>query len=277
MLHSVNTMQEYTIQVTDGEIGTVDQLLFDDQHWTVRYLVVDTGGWLSGGLVLISPIAIRAVHRNVQTLEVDLTRQQVEQSPTIDAHQPVSRQKELEYFEYYGYTPYWGGAGIWGADMYPAALHPVVAPVPTTPIAPLTTPAVPPRATDDALSEQPTERAEERGDPHLRSTREVIDYTIQARDGDIGHVEDFLIDDESWTLRYMVVDTRNWLPGKQVLVAPRWISAISWAEQQVRVDVPRDTIKAAPEFDPSQPVDRDYEARLHQHYRRPTYWDEAHT
>jgi hypothetical protein len=257
-------MQGYTIQATDGEIGTVDQFFFDDEKWTVRYLVVDTGGWLSGRRVLISPIAIRTARWNDQTLDVDLTRQQVEQSPGIDTDKPVSRQKELEYANYYGYGPYWEGYGVWGVGMYPAPMHPLVAPVPAS------TSVVPP--TDPT---QPATPARTEGDPHLRSTREVIGYTTQASDGEIGHVDDFMGDDETWELRYMVVDTGNWLSGKKVLVAPRWISKVTWAESQVYVDLPRDIIEGAPPFDPYTPISRDYEAQLHNYYQQPPYWSTA--
>jgi uncharacterized protein YrrD len=255
-------MHGYTIQATDGEIGTVAQFLFDDIHWAVRYLVVDTGGWLSGRRVLISPIAIRAARWNDQVIDVDLTRQQVEQSPGIETDQPVSRQKESEYAQYYGYAPYWGGAGVWGMGMYPGYLHPAIAPVPAAaPVAPAT------------ATEQPATPARESGDPHLRGTREVIGYAIQAGDGEIGQVDDFIVDDETWELRYMVVDTGNWLSGKKVLVAPRWISKVTWSEARVYVDLPRDMIKDAPEFDPYTPISRDYEARLYDHYQRPRYWN----
>lgn len=263
MLRSIQNLYDYTIKATDGEIGRVDQFLFDDRHWTVRYLVIDTGGWLSGRMVLVSPIAVRGVHHNDRTIEVDLTRQQVEQSPGIESNQPVSRQKEMEYIQHYGYPPYWEGGGVWGTGLYPAALHPAVAPVPV----------IPPERTSPQTTTGTTQTSTETGgDPHLRSTREVIDYAIQASDGDLGHVEDFLIDDETWTLRYMVVDTQNWWPGKKVLIAPPWIGDISWADSQVRVDLPREAIKSAPEFDPSKPFDRDYEARLYEHYQQPAYW-----
>jgi len=265
MLRSVKTLQGYTIRATDGELGQADQFLFDDQTWTIRYLVVDTGGWLTQRLVLVSPIAIKAARWDEQVIDVELTRQQIEQSPDIDADQPVSRQKEEEYFQYYNYQPYWRGTGLWGAGTYPAAaaypVYPYAAP-----------PAVPPPP--DHAEQAPAR--EERGDPHLRSTREVIDYTIEASDGELGHVEDFIVDDETWSLRYLVVDTRNWLPGKKVLVAPRWISDISWGDMRVSVDLPRETIKQAPAFDPSQSISREYEARLHEHYGRPAYWDDTH-
>ena len=263
MLHSIHEMKGYTLQTRDGAIGTVNQFLFDDQHWTIRYMIVDTGGWLSGRRVLISPISIRTSSWDKRLIDVDLTKQHVEHSPGTHTDEPVSRQKEAELAEYYGYAPYWGGAGVWGPGLYPAPLlyaYPMRS-------APLMSPAAPTRP----IGQQQTE-TRERGDPHLRSTEEVIGYTIQARDGDIGQVADFLVDNETWTLRYMVVDAGGWWSGKQVLVAPEWIGTISWERSCVAVDLTRETIKGAPEFDPYTPVSRDYEAQLHAYYGQPAYW-----
>lgn len=257
MLRSIKALEGYTIRATDGDIGTADHFLFDDQHWTIRYLVVATGGWLSRRHVLISPIAILNAKWDAQRIDLTLTRQQVEHSPPIEADQPVSRQKELDYINYYGYQPYWGGAGVWGMGMYPAAL----ATPGFVPGTPLTTP--PPLEQDADQTEQ--------GDPHLRSTQHVIDYLIQAQDGQLGHVDDFLVDDEQWVVRYMVVDTKTWWPGKKVLVAPEWIAGVEWESFQVKVDLPREIIQHAPEFDPYTPVSQAYESELHSYYQHRGY------
>lgn len=151
---------------------------------------------------------------NSELLAFLLTRQQVKDSPDIATDQPISRQQEAEYFRYYGYPVYWSGHGLWGVSMYPTYPgYPGAAALPPGYV-------VPPTETPQAEAE--------RGDPHLRSTREVIGYHIQALDGEIGHVEDFIVDDANWAIRYMVVDTRNWWPGKKVLVSPQWIKAVSW-------------------------------------------------
>ena len=264
MLHSIQEMNGYTIQASDGEIGTVDQFLFDDQQWTIRYLVVDTGGWLSGRRVLISPISVKAANWNEQVIGLSLTKQQVEQSPGIYQDLPVSRHKEAELAQYYGYQPYWGGVGYWGAGLYPGPLLYASPAVPN----PATAPAVPAGTTTRQDAD-----TQERADPHLRSTREVSGYTIQARDGEIGQVDDFLVDDETWVLRYLVIDTGGWWSGKKVLIAPDWIRAISWERSGVQVDLLRERIKQAPEFDPYKPVSRDYEQRLYEYYEQPTYWN----
>ena len=248
MLRSVSGMRGFTIHATDGDMGSVDDFLFDDQQWTIRYLVANTGSWLSSRLVLVSPIAFRSADVARETFDVALTRQQVENSPSIATDQPVSRQLEGEYSRYYGYPCYWAGQGLWGAGMYPRMEDMA--------------------AVSSTYQEMETGRQPE-GDPYLRSAREVTGYAIQARDGDLGHVEDFIVDDESWGLRYLVVDTRNWWPGKHVLVSPRWIDSVSWTESSVMVDLLRETIKEGPEYDPSMLLDRAYESRLlRRHPRR---------
>jgi sporulation protein YlmC with PRC-barrel domain len=258
MLRSVNDLQGLHIRANDGEIGSVDQFFFDDETWTIRHLVVDTGNWLSGRKVLISPIALGRSDWGAAGLSLLLTKEQIKNSPSIDTDKPVSRQHEVEYFNYYGYPYYWHGPALWGAGAYPLA-------VPRTE-------GYPDRvgvATGYAGS-APAPKAvpQEEGDPHLRSTREVIGYYIEATDGGIGHVEDFIIDDQSWAIRYMEVDTVNWWPGKKVVITPEWITRVSWAQSKVYVSVARETIKNAPEYDPTAITNRDYEDRLYDYYSR---------
>jgi hypothetical protein len=198
-------------------------LYFDDETWTVRYLVVDTGGWLTGRQVLISPVAVTKLDWYASRINVRLTKDEVENSPSIEQDKPVSRQHEAAYATYYNYPYYWTGPYLWG----PAALPGRV---------------LTPQPEDSQAHEiAAMQRASE--DVHLRSVEEVTGYYIEAKDGDIGHVEKFLIDDENWTIRYMVVDTRNWLPGKNVLVSPEWISSVSWSDKRVYVDLSREQIK----------------------------------
>lgn len=267
MLQSINNLQGRGIRATDGDIGSVKQFFFDDETWTIRYLVADTGGWLPGRHVLISPIALGDTDRAGEALNVSLTKQQIEDSPDIDTEKPVSRQHETDYSNYYGYAPYWHGGGLWGAGAHPAGM-----------MVPPTVLGYPDRvgvATGYASSgaTPAAARSEEQGDPNLRSTNEVVGYYIEATDGDIGHVEDFIIDDASWAIRYMVVDTVNWWPGKKVVVAPQWIERVSWGESKLYVDLTREKIKNAPEYDPTKVVDREYENRLYEHYDRPKYFD----
>jgi uncharacterized protein YrrD len=247
MLRTANSLKAATIAATDGNIGSVEDLYFDDASWTIRYLVVDTGTWLPGRQVLISPLSTRA-GGDSDAVPVALTKEQIEQSPPIDVAKPVNRQYEEEYFRYFGYPSYWSGPNRWGAAHYPGEEA---------------SPA------DIAAANA----AVVGGDPNLRSVRDVTGYYIQAIDGDIGHVEDFIVDDREWAIRYMVVDTRNWWPGKKVVVSPDWIRQVSWRESQVHVDLTRDALQSAPEYDPDLPLARDYESRLFQHHGRRGYWD----
>ncbi|HEU4327114.1 MAG TPA: PRC-barrel domain-containing protein [Roseiflexaceae bacterium] len=265
-LRSANTLDAYAIRATDGEIGGVHDFLFDDQHWTVRYMVADTGGWLTGRRVLISPAALGTAEWQSMALNTRLTRRQVEHSPDIDSDQPVSRQHEFELASYYGYAPYWSGGGIWGPGMDPLGLWgagALGAPL-------LGTEAL--KGTSGTATQRETAQ-EQRGDPHLHSMREVTGYSIQALDDDIGHVDDFVLDDENWVIRYLVVDTRNWWPGKRVLVSPRWITDVSWAERAVHVDLRKEQIKTSPEYDPTRVLNREDEERLYRHYGLPVYWE----
>ena len=253
MMRNVKDLRGYAIRATDGVIGTVDDFYFDDEEWNIRYLVVDTGKWLSGRKVLISPSAIGSPDWMLQELPVALTKSQVTGSPDIDTRRPVSRQHEAEYSRYYGYPYYWGGAGFWGMGAYPGSL-----------------------TAEDAINEElraaATHSPRTADDCHLRSSNAVIGDQVHATDGDIGHVEDLLVDDQTWAIRYLIVNTHGWWSGRRVLVAPRWIDDVSWSMATVSVDLTRDAIKGAPPYDSEAQLDRQREQALHDHYDRPGYW-----
>jgi hypothetical protein len=248
MLRRTQDLAGHKLGATDGEIGRVKEFYFDDSSWTVRYLVADTGTWLSGKRVLISPHALRGFNEKEGHMDVDLTKEKIEKSPSIAEDRPVSRQYEAEYYKYYGWPAYWYGPALWGPTPYPVYGHGGV-----------------PSDTRDHPKE--TE-----GDPHLRSTQSVAGYRIQARDRELGHVVDFIVDDQNWAIRYVVVDTRNWWPGKKVLIAPAWIRNISWEKSAVEVDLESEHIKNAPEYS-GDPITREYESKLFNHYKREAYWD----
>ncbi|MEO8453369.1 MAG: PRC-barrel domain-containing protein [Gemmatimonadota bacterium] len=247
MLDRAKELTGYKLNALDGEIGSVKEFYFDDQHWAIRYLVADTGGWLAGRRVLISPYALQAVSKQDHHLVVGLSRKQIEDSPSLDSDKPVSRQFENAYYGYFGWPAYWGGPYMWGS--YPAI------------------------ARDRSQWRDPAP-GESAWDPHLRSTHDVIGHHIQATDGEIGHVEDFIIDDDTWAIRYLIIDTRNWWPGKKVLVSPQWIDRVSWKDSTVYVNLTRETIKHAPEYTEQSLLTRDYESGLHRHYDRRGYWVE---
>jgi hypothetical protein len=249
MLSKAKTLKGYKLHGLDGEIGKVKEFYFDDRHWAVRYLVADTGNWLTGRQVLISPYALMSIIRDEQHITIDLTKKQIEDSPPLNSDKPVSRQFEQSYYGYYGWPMYWDGPYLWGS--YPNIVR-------------------------DRTQWKKSTLGEKAWDPHLRSTHEVSGYPIQAADGEIGHVEDFIIDDGTWAIRYLIIDTRNWWPGKKVLVAPQWIERVSWSEAKVFVNLSRETIKQSPEYTYDNMITRDYETGLHRHYHRQGYWiDEA--
>jgi hypothetical protein len=260
MLRSINDLQGLTISASDGEIGTVDQFFFDDQHWSLRYMVVNTGNWLLEQPVLISPQSIRTVNWDQGQVEVNLTRQQVQDAPSTEMDRPVSRQMELEHAAYYNYDPYWYGPGFGGGMAFPYYSSVMSGYLPGG-----MTATEHKKAVDLDLPKD---------DIHLRSTREVTGYHIHAIDGEIGHIADFIMDDATWAIRYLVIDTRNWWAGKHVLVAPAWITGINWNDRMVDADLTRTEIMAVPEYNPEQ-LNRRYEERLYSHYKRTAYWAEA--
>jgi uncharacterized protein YrrD len=260
MLRTVKSLDGYAIRATDDELGDVQEVYFDDEKWAIRYLVVKTGSWLSRRTVLISPWSITGVNDDDRVIAVSLTRDQVSNSPDIDTHQPVSRQLEGEYSRYYGYSNYWTGPYLWGVGGYPSYPMPDAG-------------TVPPMG-DELPDEVAARAADAPDDVHLRSSDKVSGYHIEGTDESIGHAEDFLFDDKTWAIHYLLVDTRNWWPGgKKVLVATRWIDRIDWTDSAIHVGLTQEQIKNSPEYDESQPLDRSYETKLHHHYQRRGYWD----
>jgi uncharacterized protein YrrD len=245
MLNNATTLKGYKLNGLDGDIGKVTEFYFDDRHWTIRYLVADTGSWLTGRKVLISPYALIAVNKEQKHISIDLTKKQIEDSPSLDSDRPVSRQFEESYYGYYGWPMYWSGPYMWGPSE---------------------------NIVHDREKWKQFKPGEKAWNPHLRSTDEVCGYGIQATDGEIGHVQDFIIDDQTWAIRYLVVDTRNWWPGKKVLISPPWIERVSWSESKVFVTLARETIRQSPEYKEGTLPTREYEIGLHGHYNRKGYW-----
>lgn len=246
-MRSLENLRGFEVQGEDSEIGSVHGFLFRDDSWVITYIVVDTGKWLPGRKAIISPMAIDTCDWVKKSFSTSLTKERVKKGPDIDSEKPVSRQKEIELNRYYGWPM--PRAGIPGA-----ALPSIYGPIP------------PP----ESGKEFP---GGEENDSHLRSTREVIGYRIEARNGELGHLEGFLADDEAWVIRYVIVSLGKWLPGKQVLVAPEWIERVSWQKRKVYVDLLKDTVRNCPEYDPYAQVGREYETALYDYYGRPKYWE----
>jgi hypothetical protein len=266
MLRNTKDLDNFAIRATDGEIGNIKDMYFDDDAWAVRYFVVETGSWLNSRKVLISPVSVQQPDWHGKTLPVSITQSQVSKSPNIDTDKPVSRQNEEQYLGYYGYPYYWGGEGLWGEGMYPYGVAPAYL---------SNGPDWVERQREDEAA-LAAERARHRNDdPHLRSCATVNGYHVQATDGEIGHISGFLVDEASWAIRYLVVDTSNWWMGHEVLVAPPWINGVHWSDKTVSVDLSRDAIKASPAYDSKAVLDRAWERNLHRHYGRTGYWSSA--
>ncbi|MCL5745945.1 MAG: PRC-barrel domain-containing protein, partial [Acidobacteria bacterium] len=246
MLYTFSSLRGLRIRAKDGDIGSVEDLYFDDAEWRVRYLVVDTGTLLIGREVLISPESFLKPDFDEREFAINLSREQIRNSPDVNSTPTVSREEEKALAEHYGWPAYW----------LPAALIPGTAMEPP-----------------ETISE-PYTPDETRGDAgtHLRSAREMIGYHIEATDSRIGRVSNFVVDDEGWIFRYMVVGIHQVLPGKKVLIAPQWIERIRWLERVVEVQLTKDRIRHSPALDLTVPITREYEQELHDHYERPGYW-----
>ena len=250
----IQNIHGYTIQASDGEVGTVDTLFIDEETWAIRYLVVDVGNWFMTDKVLLSPLSVSEIDTDDELISVRLTKEQVKESPDVDTQKPVSRQYETTLHDYYNWRPYWLDAPTYSGGLT-AVRTPTALTYKQRPQSRIPTPA------EDA-------------DPYLRSTSELEGYHIHATDGEIGHIESFLVDTDLWFVRYFVVDTRNWLPGEKVIVAPNWIETIHWADRNVTVGLTKEAIKSSPEFEEPIIITRDYEQRLYDHYQRVVYWRE---
>jgi sporulation protein YlmC with PRC-barrel domain len=245
MQRSVNNLIGYTISAKNGELGKVSEFYFDDHTWSIRFLVVETGSWLSERKVIIPHSALGITDWKSESFQVNLTIEQVRNSPDIDTQKTVSRQHEIDLFNHYGMPVYWGDVfndGNIGIMPFP----PIVDNIST-----------------NKKNHSPKKTKD---DPHLRSTKNVEGYHIHANDGEIGHVEDFVVDDEKWNIDFLVVDTHNWLPGRKVLVSPHWIKQIDWSEEKVYVNLSQESIKNSPEFDSTQQIGKDYESELLNYY-----------
>jgi uncharacterized protein YrrD len=239
MLQAIKKLDHCRVIATDGQVGTVRDVYFDDERWVVRYLVVEAGSWLNARRVLISPYAVRFIDWQTRAVVVNLTRDQVKGSPHIDTDKPVSRQQEDEFNRHYGYPQYWPYSTYWAWGAVPLL--------------------VPPNQEDLEVAElaSPVQQDGGRADVHLRSSQVVIGYHTQATDAFLGHVADFLFDEETWAIRYLVADTGSWFPGKQVLVAQDAIREVNWGGQSVGIALTRHELEMSPKYDRQYPPPTD--------------------
>jgi len=264
MLRTIKELESCIVSATDGDLGHVKDCYFDDESWVIRYFVVGTGEWLTNRQVLVSPLAVGEPTWSQQTIPVSITREQVKRSPDVDTNRPVSRQHELDYFGYYGYPYYWGGSGLWGDNAYPGTLLTGV-------------------GYDGFDGDYRNRRANaptkdgglKAADRHLRSCNAVGKYRLHASDGELGHVEGMLVDERTWSIRYLIVNTSNWWLGHSVIISPEWIEDVSWINERVSVDLTRQAIKDAPIYDSAVHLNREHELGIYRHYGRTGYWIEG--
>jgi uncharacterized protein YrrD len=248
MKRNLKSLVGYTMGATDGEIGKVRDFYFDDQSWTIRYLVVETGGWMSDRKVLISPQAVKGRDWHEKVFPVALTQEQVKNSPDIDTEQTVSRQHEIELYKHYPWTHYWAG-GLWAAGIGTTGMM-----------------VGDPEPVEEHLHEGPPGEPHKGSQSHLRSYVNVKGYMIHETDGHIGDVADFIIDDSTWRIDYLVVDTGSWLPGKKVLLSPRMIRSMDWVTSMVHVNESKEQLRHSPEFDAEHFMTDAYQKKLQDYY-----------
>jgi hypothetical protein len=247
MLLRVASLNAYKLRGLDGDIGAVQRFYFDDQCWTIRYLAAATGNWLGDKQLLISPHALAGVATDRREIAVALTKEQIEAGPLLPREKTLSQEFESSYFEFFRWPVYWSGPHQWGA-------HPYI------------------------VRDQQRKRAAgsrvKGWTPRLHSIDEMTRHHIQAPDGDVGRIVDFLVDDDTWEIRYFIIARRDWWLQRHVLVAPEWIKQVSWETSKVYVDLSRGQVRRSPAFSANTPLTRADEIRLHRHYRRLGYWDE---
>jgi uncharacterized protein YrrD len=252
MKQTIKNLLGFTLGATDGEIGKVTDFYFDDITWKIRYLVLETGNWLSNRKVLISPEALLTCDWANKAFPVNLTKEQIKDSPDIDTDQSVSEQHQMELSAHYAWTNHFGGS-IWKDGMGTSGMM-----MPTT--------SEPEK--DEVKKYIITPNEELSGDSHLRSAYSVQGNTLQATDDTIGEVEDFILDTSNWTIQYLLVDTGNWFPGKKVTISPDLIKEINWENSEVIINASVEQVKNSPEYDASKELSATYEANLQNYYGR---------
>ncbi len=250
MLLSTSRLEEAKIDAEDGSIGKISTFLFDEEHWVVRYIVVRHGFLSLGGSVLISPVSVTPIQGG-DSIEVGLTRDQIKNAPTADLAKPISRAKEEQFHRYHEIPVYWGGSGLWGSAMTPAEAGTVTY--------------------KPESKEEPAEPEEE--EYHLRSTGEVEGYRVQATDGPIGKVVDFVMDDSSWKIHYIHAETPEEIGNGHLYVSPQWVTGISWIEKQLSIGVGRDRLSNVPAVGIQGELSREDEKRLHEFFGQKPYWE----
>ncbi|MDE5414249.1 PRC-barrel domain-containing protein [Alkalihalobacterium chitinilyticum] len=256
MLHFASVLKQYNVKATDGELGKVKDLYMDDENWIVRYLIVDTLKWLPGKKVLVSPLGMDNIDELNRQVEIKETKEMIKDSPKVNEIEPVSKKHEKMISDYFEWPYYWADQGLWGSFQTPRGFV---------------------NAYDSGQIKNPLDRELEK-ESHLRSLNEIqgefTGYKIQAIDGEVGRLSDLVIDDDSWFVRYILVETSTILPGRLVLIPPELIQSVDWYSKTVSVHLTNDQIKNAPPYEPGMPFTREYEEHLYRSYGKEAYWKE---
>lgn len=274
MLWNADELKGFRLHATDGDLGHVHDVLFADDTWQMRYLVVDTG-WIFGRRVLIGPQVVGEPDAGQRTIAVNLTRDQIKHSPSIDTDRPVSRQQEDALYSYYGWAPYWTAGGAAGMPGGAATMG-----LGAAGIAGGTTDFTgpPPTSSDRIATERdsggPAAEAmgQPQGDPHLRSAREVSGYTVRAGREDVAKVSGLLLDTDGWKVRWIIADTGSFLTSHPVLLSPEWVRDVDWPDARLNVTVSADKITGAPTYDPTRTLSREQEQKIYDWHGVRPYW-----
>lgn len=253
MFKNLLDIKGFNLKGPNGNIGTCQDALFDDQAWTVRYVDVDTGGWLSERRVLLSPISLGAPSWEKGEIYTELTGDQIESSPKLDSQSPISKEWEDSFFKFHGWPYYGVGMHMWGLTHYPDESE-----------------------LKKIHSASPTSDIHKNTNQTIRSASELREYEVSARDGEVGRIKDFVFDTETWAIRYLVIENHSFLQRKKTIVSPFWVSHIDWMERACVIDLNRAEIECSPqpEGESNDYLDREFEMKLHNHYQRPSYWDQ---
>jgi sporulation protein YlmC with PRC-barrel domain len=244
MLRRARKLFGYTVRATDGNLGKIIDLYLDAQSWTIRYLAVETGPWLLGRRALVRPTKAEEPQDDERVVPILISREEVEKSPEIELAKTVPQEEMAQLDEYWG----------WPHRLAESRLVQRL-PVDEAHVA----------REQDAIDRQKPRS-------HLWSAREIRGYRIRARDGEFGRVEDFYLTTDEWMIRYLMIDTQAWGEGRHVLIAPPWLEEFDWRERTLAVGLTQEQIEASPFFDPSEPITREYELALCEHYGRDGYW-----
>ncbi len=240
-------LKPFTVFGQDGELGTVDDLYFDDEKWTGRYVVVNSNRWLPGKKLFVSPASISEFTLENESLYANINKEEAKKSPSPE-EEPVTRKFESQFSQYYGLNPYWMGPGLWGSGMIARDLA------------------------QEKIDGSVVDYQEE--ESHAMSVNVVIGYEIATRDESFGKVKDVLVEEDSFKIRYFIVDTNHWLPGgKEVLISTDWIDDVNWHQSILSVNLTKDQVENAPELIDDEPINREMEERVFKHYGKPKYWD----